>query len=83
MFFNQFEASFFYLHPLSANACLEVSCIGFFKIDNGPVIKQGRFVYSRFFFYRPLPCYIKRSESYFIAWIALKLVFALDKENLV
>lgn len=45
MFFNQFEALFFSLHPLSANARWAASCIDLFKIDDSPVIKQGGFVY--------------------------------------
>lgn len=82
-FFNQFEALLFHLCPLRANARLAVFCIDLLKIDDGPVIKQGGFVYYKFLSYHPLPCYIKKSESYFTAWIALKLVLALEKENLV
>lgn len=81
MFFNQFEALLFYLHPLSVHAHFAVSCIDLFKIDDGPVIKQGGFVFGSFSSYHPLPCYVERSESYFIDRIEVSISFRKGKSN--
>lgn len=81
MFFNQFEALLFYLHPLSVHAHFAVSCIDLFKIDDGPVIKQGGFVFGSFSLIIHCPATLKGLNL--ILLTELKLVLALEKENLI